>query len=437
MTPDAPQEVVSRGLPVEGVEGPAARAGMRIGDRIVAVGGTAPLDLLDLEYAAADGGFSATVERDGERLELAFALERGESHGVRLWNGIGVATRRCGNCCPFCFVDQVPDGMRSSLSVKDDDYRLSFLAGSFITLANMGRDDLERVARLRLSPLYVSLHAWDDGVRAGLMGDAARDSREKLLSLAAAGIEFHLQVVLCPGVNDGDVLRESLARLGRTPNMLDLGVVPVSLAEEGRLRRVRRRDAAAAIAAVEEVQLEARARLGRSFAHGADELHLLCRRTPPACDAPAQYENGIGIVAATIAEAAALTLPDGARLALLAGRAAAPVLERLAGELRAATRGGRGTRAGVRVLAVDNRTFGPHVTVTGLLGGRDVLRRLGEEPLAAGEWLLAPRSFLPEDLGVTIDDVAEATLRDACDGRLAVAETLGGAVAVATAPPSV
>jgi putative radical SAM enzyme (TIGR03279 family) len=414
---------------VAAVEGAAERAGVRCGDGVLAVNGRPAVDVLDIEFAAGDGRFEVTVARGRRRLDLEVELRRGEGHGFRLQGGLGSKVRRCVCDCLFCFVDQVPEGLRADLSVKDDDYRLSFLSGTFITLANMDDADLERVLRLRLSPLYVSLHAWDDDVRVRLMGRRAADTRRKLQRLVAGGIEAHVQVVLCPGVNDGRRLRETLTQLAGLDGIADVGVVPVSLATERELRRVRPKDARAALAIVTDVQEEWRGRLGRRFAHAADELHLLAGAMPPPSDAAQQHENGVGLCAAFLDDVAgAGTLPK-VPLALLGGALAEPVLAQACATLGERAGAGSRERPRARPYIVANRLFGPHVTVTGLLGGREVLARLDSDPLAADEWLLAPRSFLPEAQGVTLDDVAEADLRAGCGGRLAVGADLGGALA--------
>jgi len=165
-------------LPVVAVQDAALRAGLRPGDCIARLNGAAPQDVLDLEMAAADGAFWLTVLRDGHPLDLVVEPGAGEWHGVSLgYGGLGAPPRVCLNRCRFCFVDQVPPGLRAALSVKDDDYRLSFLHGNFTTLTNLDEDDLARIVELRLSPLYVSLHAWDDEARVRLMGRAAAGSR--------------------------------------------------------------------------------------------------------------------------------------------------------------------------------------------------------------------------------------------------------------------
>jgi len=433
-TPQAPAE--TDGLGVADVRGPAAKAGLRAGDRIVRLNDEIPIDVLDLEDAAADGALRLTVLREGRSLDISVPLETGEWHGVSLGHGgLGAPPRTCRNACRFCFVDQVPPGLRPALYVKDDDYRLSFLHSNFTTLSNLDDDDLGRIEDLRLSPLYVSLHAWDDDARVGLMGRAAAGSRAALERLAAAGLDLHVQVVLCPGWNDGRVLAETVARAGALDAVADIGIVPVSLATEGDLRRVSRAEAVAVVDDVAQWQAGFRERRGAAVVHAADELHLLAGREPPASDAPDQYENGVGMAATLLEEATRLASETAGRIRLglrrrgsraapvaavrlLSGVLARPIVERAARALTGAT------GMTVRPFVVENRLFGAHVTVTGLLGGADVTMALGETPLEPGEWLLAPRDFLPADLGRTLDDVGEDDLRLVCGGRLVVAETL-------------
>jgi putative radical SAM enzyme (TIGR03279 family) len=407
------------GLPVADVRDAARRAGLRAGDCIARLNGAPAVDVLDLEMAAADGPLWLRVLRDGHPLDLVVEPRPGEWHGISLGHGgLGDAPRVCRNRCRFCFVDQVPPGLRAALYVKDDDYRLSFLHGNFMTLSNLRDDDLARIEELRLSPLYVSLHAWDDEARVRLMGRAARGTRAALERLAAAGLELHLQIVLCPDWNDGAVLAETLERVAALDAVADVGLVPVSLAAEGDLRRVTADDADAVLETVAAWQARCRAQRGSAFVHAADEFYLLSGALPPAGGAPEQYENGIGMAAALLDEAAELGAgPAGvASVRVLTGTLATPVIARAASLLQ----GG----APLRPFTVENRLFGPHVTVTGLLGGEEVRNAVRREPLAAGEWLLAPRVFLPEALGRTLDDVGADELAAACDGRLVIAASL-------------
>ena len=435
-------EGVCAGVVVADARDAAARGGLRAGDRIVSVNGRVPLDVLDVEDAAADGALWLSVLRDGHPLDLVVALGPTEWHGISLdHGGLGDAPRTCRNACRFCFVEQVPTGLRAALSVKDDDYRLSFLHGNFTTLTNLRDSDLRRIEDLRLSPLFVSLHAWDDDARVRLMGRAAADARSVLERLAAAGLRLHLQVVLCPGWNDGEVLEETVRKTGEIEEVEDLGVVPVSLAAEGDLRRVTPDDARLLVARVEEWQRGLHAARGAAYVHAADEFYLLAGEEPPAGDAPEQYENGVGICATLLDEAGELARawachagpatraadgpPLGARgvggVRLLCGTLARPVLDRVAAVLSPAA------GVPVRPFVVANTLFGPHVSVTGLLGGGEVLEALRRDPLADGEWLAAPRAWLPKDLGSTLDDVGEDELAAACGGRLVCADSLGDA----------
>ncbi len=423
----ADAEPARRGLAVSEAEGPARRAGVRRGDCIVAIDGRPALDVLDVETAAADGVMWLRVLRDGSPLDLAVSIEPAEWHGLTLAHGLGVAPRTCRNDCRFCFVDQLPAGLRPSLYVKDDDYRLSFLQGTFITLTNLTADEVARIVDLRLSPLYVSLHAWGDEARVALMGRHARPSARVLERLAAAGIELHVQVVVCPGWNDGAVLDETVEALAGLRAVADVGLVPVSLAAEGDLRRVGRRDAEAVLGPVAAWQARFKRELGRSLVHAADEFYLQCGRLPPPSDAPLQYENGIGMGASMLAEAAEVAAagPPASgtpALRLLGGDLATRVLDEACRSLVSA-----GWQC--RPFVVANRLFGAHVTVTGLLGGREVVEALAARPLRRDEWLAAPEDFLPAELACTLDDVAEAELRSACEGRLIVADGLREAFA--------
>jgi putative radical SAM enzyme (TIGR03279 family) len=438
LTPEQPRGGRHAGLPVAAVEGAALRAGLREGDCLLRLNGVPPADVLDLELAAADGTIWMTVLRDGHPLDLVLEPRAGEWHGISLGHdGLGAPARRCRNACRFCFVDQLPPGLREAVYVKDDDYRLSFLHGNFTTLTNVDEADLDRIVQLRLQPLYVSLHAWDDAARVRLMGIAASTSRGRLEQLAAAGLELHLQVVLCPGWNDGDVLAETVVNAAALPAVADVGVVPVSLAHEGELRRVSAADARRLLADVAGWQQGFRRDRGVAFVHAADEFYLLAGELPPASDAGEQYENGIGMAAHLLEEAQALAAMrrppaggggDAPRVGdaltgvrILSGVLARPVIARAAALLT--------PLLGVPVapFVVDNRLFGGHVTVTGLLGGEEVLAALEERPLRPGEYLLAPRGFLPAQLGRTLDDVGEDRLAAACGGRLVLADSLTAA----------
>jgi putative radical SAM enzyme (TIGR03279 family) len=310
----------------------------------------------------------------------------------------------------FCVVDQLPKGLRPSLYVKDDDYRLSFLQGNFISLTNMEADDWQRVFDLRLSPLYVSVHAVDPQVRETLMGNPkARLVGHQLQWLAAAGLQVHGQVVLCPGFNDGDVLAETIAYLCACwPHIRSIAIVPVGLTRyrEG-VNPVDPAMAREVIALVEGWQEQMLAKYGTRLLWAADELYFKAGLPVPPRetyeDCP-QLENGVGMTALFLEELGAIRpAPDlaGRRVSMATGLLALPLLEELASALGAM--GVEGT-----VYGVPNRFFGECVDVAGLLTGQDLLHCLMGQEL--GEVLFIPAVSLKRDGDVFLDNMSLAEL---------------------------
>lgn len=205
----------------------AAELELAPGDKIVAVNGNPARDIIDLSFALAGEEIELAVEKAAGGQEF-FEIEKDydEDLGLEFESAVFDSIRRCANKCLFCFVDQMPSGLRESLYIKDDDYRMSFLYGNFVTLTNMGPADLDRIRRLHLSPLYVSVHATDGRLRAEMLGNRrAADIMDQLSELTAAGIELHTQVVLCPGLNDGEALERTVADLrALRPGVLTLEI---------------------------------------------------------------------------------------------------------------------------------------------------------------------------------------------------------------------
>lgn len=377
---------------------PAWRAGLRAGDVVLSVDGRAVADVLDWQWATAEGTFEVTVARRGR--ERSFTVAAGSSgigteFDCLLFDGV----RECANACSFCFVRQLPPGLRPSLYVRDDDFRLSFLHGNFITLTNLADSDVERIVAQRLSPLYVSLHAVDPDVRRRLIAPPNPDrALEHLDALTGAGIEVHVQVVAVPGVNDGDVLRQTLEYLSARKAVASVGVVPLGFTDHQR-RFSSSYDAASASAVldvVQETQRQARVSLGRTWAHAADEFYLLAGRPFPdaeSYDGYPQYENGIGLVRSFLDDLAEHPLPTPKRAGavLVTGTMFAPVLEDPARE------------AGVEVLAVPNRFLGGNVGVAGLLAGHDIAQSIAEHG-RQGTYLV-PDVVLNSD-ALTLDDMS-------------------------------
>lgn len=394
---------------------PAAAAGLRAGDAVLAVDGRAVEDALDLAYAIAEERFTLTVRRPGGRARRRVVRRE----PGRAWGGefAPPPVRGCGNRCIFCFVDQMPRGLRNSLYVKDEDYRYSFLYGSYVTLTNLRAGDLRRIKRLRLSPLYVSVHATQERVRRRLLGRRRTPAILPLLrELTAAGITVHAQAVLCPGINDGAVLERTIRDLGRLyPGVQSLALVPVGLTAHRQalppLRRHTAAEAAALLRRAEVWQKTFRARFGSRFVYAADEWYLRARRTVPKAEAYEgfpQIENGVGLVRQFLdaAAEAARKLParvPSRRVLIPAGELSAPVVRRAVRPLA------RIPGVDLAVVPAANRLFGPEVTVSGLLSGADVLAAL--RPRArGGERVLIAADMVREGRDEFLDGMSLRTL---------------------------
>ncbi|RJQ44851.1 MAG: DUF512 domain-containing protein, partial [Gaiellales bacterium] len=341
---------MERGGLVEAVaaDSPAERAGIAPGDRVVSLDGHILRDVIDYQFYFEPVRQDVVVERDGAVLKLELD-NRGSPHpGMTFARALFDGVRRCRCNCVFCFVDQLPRGLRETLYLKDDDYRLSFLYGNFITLNNLRAEDTRRIALQRLSPLYVSVHATDPAVRALLMGCSQRLARaglENLRQLGDEGIETHVQIVLCPGMNDGDVLERTVMELARDyPAVGSVGIVPVAVDERRArpcgqgppLRPPTRDECRRLVSEVAGWQQGFRHDTVRGFVYAADEFYLRAEaRLPDAAsyDGFPQYENGVGIAAAFLEEAAGALrealagLAGAGRCWLVTGVLARPVVE--------------------------------------------------------------------------------------------------------------
>lgn len=397
-------------LAIIGVESASVGAELELepGDQVLSINGKPVRDLLDyhlyvadenvlLEVRKADGSlWDLELEKDAEdHLGLAFEPPR---------------PNQCGNQCIFCFVHQLPRGMRRSLYIKDEDYRFSFMYGAYVTLTNIDEDEIGRILEQHLSPLYVSVHATDEAVRRRLIGrEDIRPILPLLQRLVAGGIQLHTQVVLCPGINDGAVLDRTIEDLAALrPGILSLAIVPVGLTGHRRrlppLRPLRQTEAAALVAGLHGRQERFLRESGSRFLFAADELYLQGEVDFPALeeyeDLP-QLENGVGLMAlfrgeaeAVLDEAGPLSLGP---VALLTGVSAYSELRGFADQLSAKT------GVPLAVHAIRNDFFGGQVTVTGLLTGSDILAQLQGRDL--GQALLLPDVVLREGEDVLLDDM--------------------------------
>lgn len=397
----------------------AERAGIVPGDRIVAVDGEPIADIIDWQWHTDGPEVMLTVasaDSDAAR-ELTLTRESGTTWGISFEDALFDRIRTCRNSCAFCFMTQLPKGLRPALYVRDDDYRLSFLQGNFVTLTNLTDADVERIAEQHLSPLYVSLHAVDPDVRRRLVCAHEDRALERFDELLDAGIDLHVQIVLVPGANDGDELDRTLTWLAEREGVASVGIVPLGYTRHQQAFAFGYEDRIAAARVIEQVQrwqFESRARDGVTWVHLADEFYLNARAPFPKTewydDFP-QYENGIGIVRSFVDDvlamrddltAAIAALPaDQESVTLITGIMAATTL---AGALEACEGVGR-----VRLLAVGNRFFGGNVSVTGLLTGVDIVEAIEKHP-HEGVYLL-PDIVLNAD-GVTLDDMTLDAMRE-------------------------
>jgi len=389
---------------------------LEAGDRLLAVNGHRMRDLIDYSYyTSSEQELLLEIARtDGEEWELEVEREAGEALGLTF---AAPAPANCRNNCIFCFVHQLPKGLRKPLYVKDEDYRLSFLNGNYVTLANITKTELDRIIEQRLSPLYISVHTTNPELRQRMLGKQnIPPILEQLQALTAARITLHTQVVLCPGINDGPELERTVADLAALyPAVKSLAIVPLGLTRHRQklpqLTAVDRDYAKAFITEWGPRTKILRKNLGEPFLFLADEFYLKAALPFPPLreygDLP-QIENGVGMVPLFLREAA-----NTVKSARHLGDFRATVVTGISsfafvGEFLAKM----AEKTGLRVVpvAVENRLFGKSVTVSGLVSGNDILTSL--QGVEIGRALLVPDVMLKEGEGVFLDDVTLADLGD-------------------------
>lgn len=399
---------------------------IEVGDRLVAINGQRLRDIIDFTFYADDEElvleilkpsgerWEAEIERDGdEPLGLVFAPPH---------------PTQCGNKCVFCFVHQLPKGLRRPLYVKDEDYRLSFLYGNYVTLSNIGRDDLDRIIAQRLSPLYISVHATNPVLREKLLGRSGiLPILDVMRELAAARIVMHTQIVLCPGLNDGEELARTVRDIAALyPSVQSLAVVPVGLTKHRKGLPVLEpvsSDYARAFIRQWQPEAECLAReLGAPFLFLADEFFIKSGIPFPPLesygDLP-QIENGVGMIPLFLEEAAhVLKRARKGRpvtITVVTGESPYRYLTEFLARLSVRT------GATFKPVAVRNRLFGEAVTVTGLVSGGDIIEELKGRDL--GDAVLVPDVMLKEGEGVFLDDLSVEQLREALGVPVVVVES--------------
>ncbi len=410
---------------------------LEIGSRVVRINGEPVRDSIDFRFLEADETVEVEVVPPTGRLPILYEIEKdaGESLGIV---PAADAVRECANKCVFCFIDGNPEHVRRSLYMKDDDFRLSFTYGNYVTLTNLGPKGFQRLIDQRLSPLYVSVHATEPAVRERILGvPRGGDIVEQLRRLTEAGIEVHTQVVLCPGWNDGAHLERTIDDLWALgTGVASLSVVPVGLTQYNVDRPVRHLSVAeqlAAIAQLERARERALRERGTGWAYAADEMFLGAGLPVPSADYYDDWpltENGVGSVRTLLdafaAGLASLPRMEGRRIAIVTGTRMGEVMSALVEPLE------RQTGARVELIPVRNRVFGETVTTAGLLPGADVR----DAVLARGgrfDTVMIPAESLNDD-DVYIDDLPLASLRASLNAeRVLPAYELIAALAAARA----
>ena len=422
--------------------GPADRAGVRPGDRLVAIDGLVPRDLTDVRIQVQDSErVVLDLERGGVALVKRAHLEDELDLGVDFEQPTFDGLRQCNNNCEFCFIRGLPKGLRRSLYVRDDDYRYSFLFGSFVTLTNLAEEDWHRIAFQRLTPLRVSVHSTDPELRAKLLEHpGAAPILPQLTWLGKAGIQIHAQIVLCPGLNDGEHLEKTATELAGLDGVVaSMAVVPVGISDYLRVRTLRPvtpEDAADTLDRIARLRRRFKREHGNGLIFPSDELYLLSSRKLPGTayyeDFP-QIQNGVGLTRVMLADwrRSRKRLPERVEpkrtVAWLCGRAASPALRLIAEEIRAVD------GLDVQVRVVENTLFGSSITVSGLMSGRDIVSTLAEAP---ADLAILPRNAFGFDGERTLDEWTVEMIEEASGVRVVLGRTAGDLASLSLAGPA-
>ncbi len=408
--------------------------GIQAGDFLVSVNGETVEDIFDYQFLVNDEEIIILIEKpDGEEWEFEIEKEYDEELGLEFEEGLMDEYKSCRNKCIFCFIDQMPKGMRDTLYFKDDDSRLSFLQGNYITLTNMKISDIKRMIRYRMEPINISVHTTDGALRCRMLNNRfAGDLLEKMNLLKEAEITMNGQIVLCKGINDGVVLENSIRELtAYLPCLQSLSVVPVGLTKfrEGLypLEPFEKEDAKEVLAVIHKWQQYCMETYGTHFVHASDEWYLLADIELPKeeqYDGYLQLENGVGmerLLENEFLEAFLKLEPDSGRkkqITIATGTLAAPLLKKLCGWFRQ-----KFPNIFISVIPIRNDFFGERITVSGLLTGGDIICQLTGKNL--GDKLLLPCNLLRSGEEVFLDDVTLAEVKNALQVKVDIVKSSG------------
>lgn len=413
--------------------------GIEAGDKILAIDNTEIEDIFDYQFLIQDTYIEVLVEKqDQEQWLLEIDKDYDEDLGIEFENGLMDEYRHCHNKCIFCFIDQMPKGMRDTLYFKDDDSRLSFLQGNYVTLTNMSDHDIDRITRYHLSPINISFQTMNPQLRCRMLNNRfAGEALKKVDVLNEAGIRMNGQIVLCKGVNDGEELEYSIRELTRyIPNLESVSVVPVGLSKyrDGLypLEPFTKEDAAEVLRTIHKWQKEIYSKYGTHFIHASDEWYILAQEELPEeerYDGYLQLENGVGMLRLLLEEFREAMeelgqhrkLPDEGvkeEISMATGHLAYPYIRRMAGQMEEAF-----PNLHIHVYDITNVFFGEMITVSGLLTGQDIRDQLAGKDL--GSRLLLPQNVLRSGESVFLDDLTVADLEKALQVPINIVKSSG------------
>ncbi len=415
----------------------AGEMGIEAGDALLAINGQNITDIFDYQYLIQDEYIEVLLRKsDGEEWLLEIDKDYEEDLGVEFENGLMDDYRSCRNKCIFCFIDQMPKGMRETLYFKDDDSRLSFLQGNYVTLTNMSDEDIERVIRYHLSPINISFQTTNPELRCKMLHNRfAGEALAQVKKLYDAGIAMNGQIVLCKGVNDGAELERSISDLtAYLPHLESVSVVPVGLSRfrDGLypLEPFEKEDAVQVLNCIHKWQEELFPKYGLHFVHASDEWYILAEQELPEeerYDGYLQLENGVGMLRLLINEfeEAMEELPSESEfsekseeLSLVTGKLAYPYIKRMADRMMQRFDG-----LSIHVYDITNFFFGERITVSGLLTGQDIIGQLRGKKL--GERILLPQNVLRSGEDYFLDDITVAEMEKALQVKVDIVKSSG------------
>lgn len=413
--------------------GIAWEMGIEAGDRLISINGKEIEDVFDYHFLVQQEELLVLIQKeDGEEWELEIEKEEEEDLGIGFEQGLMDEYRSCRNKCIFCFIDQMPKGMRDTLYFKDDDSRLSFLQGNYITLTNMSEADVERIIRYRLEPINISFHTTNPKLRCEMLHNRfAGEALKKVDRFYEAGIQMNGQIVLCKGVNDGEELERSIEDLSRyLPYLQSVSVVPVGLTRfrDGlyEMQPFQKEDAKKVLDTIKSWQKKLYEAHGVHFIHGSDEWYLLAQEPLPreeCYDGYLQLENGVGMLTLLeneFQEALKKEKKDARKrsVSIATGALAYPRIQRMAKQMEEIYE-----ETKIRVFCIRNDFFGERITVSGLITGQDLIRQLKDKEL--GTRLLLPCNMFRNEEEVFLDDLTRQQVEDALQVKIDIVKSSG------------